>query len=871
MVIFNIQRKINLLLMGSLMIVLLFVPSLFTRAQEDTENPVQVLTGTVSPMGSTVYDLLGMTNGDTLYLYLEPTAEDGSLLSLDVVLLDIEFTTEYAYVAESDPITLEYTIPQDGDYSIILEDVVGEEANIDFRMMVGINEPTVLEGIAEDNGAALLILYEGDIESDDNTVADGGATSDLIATDVELADGIQVLENTLGDGEGIIYALPHLSVGDTLYVYGANARGNLDPLLILWNDSTEDDLVLDYDSGGGVNAAFEYTITEDDLYYVVIQAMEDTAGDYRLTIGLNRPEVLTGAGRDTGVIFAYYDDAFVEADFRLVEVFEQSISAGIEHVYDLSNMFIDDTLYVRVENVTGNFDPFVTLFLEGQDSPIIVNDDGAGGLDAAFEYLLAATGDYTLHIQDCCEDGFGSYRLYIGLNSPLPADSSLIEEQGAPFAQLNSDDSNVGEAVDMITGALQNATLGHTYDLNFLNAGDTVYVYATSEDFLPDVAFVDFSGKERIAAQAGDDGVVTFEYNIPASGEDYKLVVNSTDETSTGQFDLIVGRNTDSVLSGNVSGEYGQAILREPTIIQIGIDVEQITDINQLSENYQIVGILRAQWEDRSQAFDAADCRCSEKIFNDRALLSLFSNNLIDWPEFEFINEQLSRIIQNRMLVIRSDGLMSYQEQFDVVLQAPEFDFRAFPFDEQHFWLRIETDYPDSVYQFVLHENPAFNRFGNNLGEEEWTIFDEDRSVSTYPDTEKSVYSLDFWLKRHLNFYIYRILIPLALIMLIGWAIFFIKNYDSRISASSGNLLIFIAFNFTIAGDLPRLGYLTFLDVVLFICFLITVFVFGINIYLRRLYVDEHTTMINRIDHAMIVLYPLTFFISVGITGLLYL
>lgn len=68
---------------------------------------------------------------------------------------------------------------------------------------------------------------------------------------------------------------------------------------------------------------------------------------------------------------------------------------------------------------------------------------------------------------------------------------------------------------------------------------------------------------------------------------------------------------------------------------------------------------------------------------------------------------------------------------------------------------------------------------------------------------------------------------------------------------------MFIAFNFAISSDLPRLGYLTFLDTLLISAFLVTAVVLILSVYLRRQDIKGRKVFVATIDRYIITFYPL--------------
>ena len=70
---------------------------------------------------------------------------------------------------------------------------------------------------------------------------------------------------------------------------------------------------------------------------------------------------------------------------------------------------------------------------------------------------------------------------------------------------------------------------------------------------------------------------------------------------------------------------------------------------------------------------------------------------------------------------------------------------------------------------------------------------------------------------------------------------------------------LFIAFNFTIANDLPRLGYITLMDTFMMATFGITGLVVLANVRMKRLQRHGRDEFINKLDEVGVWLYPLVY------------
>jgi hypothetical protein len=304
----------------------------------------------------------------------------------------------------------------------------------------------------------------------------------------------------------------------------------------------------------------------------------------------------------------------------------------------------------------------------------------------------------------------------------------------------------------------------------------------------------------------------------------------------------------------------------EPTEVRVAIQLDQVTGVNQKAENFSIVGNFLMSWKDEGFAFDTAECNCDEKLFNTSQFEDWTRKNRLAWPRFLFYNQQGNRWIQEDVFRVNPDGTVGYVERFTLTLQAPDFDFVRYPFDWQKFDVHVVSLHREHDYVFAVE--PEYNRMGTQLGEEEWIV----GAHRTYVDSVKlgprgtnSRFTFTFPAHRHLDYYLFRIFLPLFLIVIVAYATFYMKDYGKRVDYSAANLLTFVMFNFAVGSELPRLGYLTFTDSILILAFVITAVTVIANVIMKRLSVTGREHVARRWDGTILWGYPVLYALGCGL------
>ncbi len=600
-----------------------------------------------------------------------------------------------------------------------------------------------------------------------------------------------------------------------------------------------------------------------------------------------------------------------EAPGRFQRITER-IPAGETHAYLLEDLQAGDQLIISMQATSGNLDPaigiidtsapleeFGTSFRadlqralaaeEGAAEAIEAvrnqyflawDDDGGDGYAAALTYIVPNAGDYVLitggALSTLGRATAGDYTLAIGLNLPDDQDGAGAPV-GAPIAARIAFPWGAASSVEEVSGSLSAAAPAVNLDLVDLAAGQSLAVYAeaTAGNLIPMVILRDFGGKALEGANlAGQAPQAALQYTMTENAVGYTLDVQAgalpDGAVTAGDYRLLVGVNAPEVLTGQAQPQ-GDKVLEAPIEVQSGLRILRISAVDSQNENFSVVGSLRMDWTDPRLAFSPDTCNCAVKLYTEKEFDRFLAEVGSRWPAFSFFNQLGNRWTQSRAAAIWPDGRVRYAEHFNTTFQA-DFDFRQYPFDTQTFPIYLDLLYGNSVY--TMTALPGYSEIDPAHGEDEFIITDFTTEPSTVTpaaaDEPVSRLTFSFSAPRHLNYYLLQVFLPIILIILISWFTFFLRDYTRRIEAAAANILLFIAFSWSLADNYPRLGYLTFLDAIMTVTFTVNVLVLLYNVVMKRLEAQGKTARVDRIDDILDWAYPLLYAALIGVVVLIF-
>jgi hypothetical protein len=131
--------------------------------------------------------------------------------------------------------------------------------------------------------------------------------------------------------------------------------------------------------------------------------------------------------------------------------------------------------------------------------------------------------------------------------------------------------------------------------------------------------------------------------------------------------------------------------------------------------------------------------------------------------------------------------------------------------------------------------------------------------------------AVEFGLKvrRNPNSYIWKFIIPLILLVIISWVTFWLSHEEfktkDQLQSAVATLLIIVAFNITATSSLPRTEYITYIDALLFTCFIFVVISIATIVGIHLLQLNRSAQRALPVRRLAGVILPIAFVITQAI------
>jgi hypothetical protein len=182
-------------------------------------------------------------------------------------------------------------------------------------------------------------------------------------------------------------------------------------------------------------------------------------------------------------------------------------------------------------------------------------------------------------------------------------------------------------------------------------------------------------------------------------------------------------------------------------------------------------------------------------------------------PDIQFRHLLDLRLAGKPKITLQPNGRITYRQRIFATLKQ-RFDLYEFPFDSQLVDISLFTIDPGVR---LLQDEEFTGIFKpDDMSITNWQINYTGEEVTDQTEYGIKIHSLSFnyLIQRNSRFYLYKVIIPLVLVVLMSWSVFWInpRNISAQLTVSVTAILTLIVFQYSVAQSLPELPYLTKLD-----------------------------------------------------------
>jgi Neurotransmitter-gated ion-channel ligand binding domain/Neurotransmitter-gated ion-channel transmembrane region len=256
----------------------------------------------------------------------------------------------------------------------------------------------------------------------------------------------------------------------------------------------------------------------------------------------------------------------------------------------------------------------------------------------------------------------------------------------------------------------------------------------------------------------------------------------------------------------------------KPIAVVVSLHIVNLASIDEVNQQFQLDAYLFEQWTDPRLAYTPAGPQ--DQVRN-------YAFGQIWVPQLEMINAATPRSRDEVSITVRPDGMVSYAERL-VVRLSSRFELRRFPFDQQQLLVIIHPFLADGPHvTFKLGDTSTWtaSEFKSYTSLAQWHLLSLHSQVLVAPTyggltVPEARFEID--VERRSSFYVWKVFLPLLLMVFLSWAVFWIEANDlsNQIQVAITTILTVIAFAFAISATMPRLPYLTYIDAFFLECYI---------------------------------------------------
>jgi neurotransmitter-gated ion-channel len=297
------------------------------------------------------------------------------------------------------------------------------------------------------------------------------------------------------------------------------------------------------------------------------------------------------------------------------------------------------------------------------------------------------------------------------------------------------------------------------------------------------------------------------------------------------------------------------------TRVSVGIWMVDITNIDSAQQNFTAeVALVLRWWDPRLTHTGKGILRYPlEQVWHPRIAVVNETNS---------VSRKFPEVVE-----VEPDGTVNYRQRYAGAFTQP-LRLQSFPFDRQTFRVQlVAVRYRPNEVMFVPDQDWIRNGLRQAGGVAplitlpDWTLEKWETKPLTYalaPGFEYSSYAFEFTVSRNAQHYIWKVILPLILIVAMSWSVFWVAATEvgPQLSVATTSMLTLIAYRFAIENQLPVLPYTTSLDTFILMSTLLVFFSF-IEVLATTILEGRHRNkQAKRIDRFCRVIFPLIFVIA---------